>query len=788
MKRRRFLTGGPALAVLSASSITRRTLRYGDGKPHSDGSPVRTHQVRIGPVRGEVFVYCTFEMGSANPIPGAAGETRGEQRVTLGYSHDGRFIPVLSFGLRDAKGVPGATQLAPWAADGTLDYHGGFARPHTPYDFKLKLDLMNKTIDAWTCGRGDDEWFLLADSAPLPRTAARINEARVEQFPDAAGIDELRVQSGKWPEGEAIRPHPMAKKNRVVRPGAGFRLQSMRSTWRKPGRHVTISRDQNRWQGFADVVLSKANRLLVTYCDGRAHGGGGKAVIRTSDDLGKSWSAETTIVPTKGANERLQRLRDGSLLLISGERVPKVEFKRSTDDGITWNPVGGFDIHDFGLKVHYAMSHVVECSDGSWLTAGSDSYPIGEQAFDNQNRFRIRERLQVYQSTDKGKTWSVRSLIDSYPSSGHAGSEASILELSPGRLVIYARDSRNDGYPGFRIFSEDAGKTWSQPEDLPIQVVGRVGADFLSDGRVMLTTRTAMGYPALWAWIDDPQAHPGFRIGGIHFNDHASKGLKDGVLHIDSDGRRGQFTRYLLRPPESPECRIELSAEVMVKENLGHAATISLPFAGQLRIFPDRVVFVGSETVTERVAAGRFRTYRMVSGGGEFQLWIDGELRLRTSKLDSRVWKNDWSPAQISALPLAFGNFPQPEIFPPRATATSRIYGEQISPEVTGLSLWKRVEATTTPSNGREYKTLWAADRDGFPDQYQLDHVIQVEGSVYGGDQGYSGWAELPDGRIFVVNYTDDTAVAWPATGAEARWRCPWIRGTYLLPSDLRGT
>jgi hypothetical protein len=557
----------------------------------------------------------------------------------------------------------------------------------------------------------------------------------------------------------------------------------MRSLWRNPGRHVVVSRDQNRWQGFADVTSTASGKLLATYCDGRAHGGGGKSVLRTSDDGGKTWSPEVVITAAKGANERLQRLRDGSLLLVSGEKVPTAEFKRSTDDGRTWTTLGRFDCRDFGLKVHYALSHVLECSDGSWLTVGSDTFPIGEQAFDHANRFRIHERLQVYRSADTGKTWTLGSVVDTFPSSGHAGSEASIHEIG-GRLIIYARDSRNDGYPGFRVYSSDFGKTWSEPEDLPIQVIGRVGADLLADGRVMLTTRTEMGYSGLWAWIDDPANKPGFQIGGIHFNDHSSKGLRGGVLYIENDGHRGQFTRYLLRPPEGPESAIVCEAEVLVRENGLHAATIGIPFAGQLRIFPDRVDFAGTAVHSIRIAPGKFHTYRITASNGQpFRLAIDGEVKLETSDLDGRTWKNGWSPAIVSTVSFAFGNYPSPDVHPPDANAGTHIRPEQITPQVTGLSLWKRVRSSVTGRGGRVFEISWDASRDGFPDQYQLDHVIRIDASVSGFDQGYSSWTELPDGRIFVINYTDDGAVAWPATGTYAH--CPWIRGTFLNRSDL---
>ena len=467
---------------------------------------------------------------------------------------------------------------------------------------------------------------------------------------------------------------------------------------------------------------------------------------------------------------------DGSLLFISGEMYPMVELQQSVDDGETWKVIGRFDVRSFGLYQHYTMSHVLESTDGTWFIVGSDM--VGKHR---------RERLQVFASTDKGKRWELRALIDTFAATGHGGSEASILELADGRLVIYARESRNDGFPGFRLFSSDKGMTWSEPEDLPIQVSGRVQAGFLADGRVMLTTRTWIGRPALWAWIEDPARRIGFQISGVHFNDKSSKGLKDGALYIDNDGRLGQFTRYLLRPPNGPEDIVTLTATVMALENQGNAATIAIPFAGRLSIHPGHVVFTGGkEDVTLTIVPQKFHTYRVRSGQGRVTIHIDDKLVLDTTDVDRRNVTDGCLPFAVGPLLFSFGNYPTPEWFSKDvAPCLTAMLPFQITPAVTGLSLWKSVEATTEFRNGKKHHSSWVAARDGFPDQYQLDNVIEVEATVTGMDQGYSGWVQLPDGRVFVVNYTDDTAIIWPGTNTSP-YGCSWIRGTYLLPADLK--
>ena len=111
------------------------------------------------------------------------------------------------------------------------------------------------------------------------------------------------------------------------------------------------------------------------------------------------------------------------------------------------------------------------------------------------------------------------------------------------------------------------------------------------------------------------------------------------------------------------------------------------------------------------------------------------------------------------------------------------VYLHHIKPEVTGYSIWKRFDVVLSdPHTKVKREILWDASKDGFPDQYQLDHVIEVEATVNGHEQGYSGWVQLDDGRIFVVNYTDDGADCEPN---KHLFGIPYIRGTFVELSDL---
>ncbi|MBI3920558.1 MAG: exo-alpha-sialidase [Armatimonadetes bacterium] len=761
--------GASIVAGSKAGEGSTSSFTYGGGKP--TGSLARVHEVTIPEVKGTAHVYCTFEMGASNPVPCVDGQPKELQIVTVGQETDGRFVPAVRFGMHDGRNLPTEKgYITPWVTDGRLDYYGCYARPNTPCDFKLTVDLRKQLATVWCTGRGDDDWFLLAEAIPLMAEVETINEVHVEQYPGAPGIHDFVVQSKPWRPGEKPRPHPLAKKERAVKPGAGFRFQSMRSVWRKPGRHVSIGRKPPVWMGFPDVVQTGQQTLVCTHNDGVGHGGGGKLLVRHSDDLGKTWG-EPMVLHESGINcPRLQKLKDGSLLLLADVGGTTPVLLDSFDGGKTWTNKRFLEPREAGGNQVCVPSRVTELPDGSWLMVGS-WYP-GGKAFEGTEG----ERLEFYHSTDRGNTWKFCSYLQAYPP--HSLSEASVLVLPDGRLLLYAREARADGHPGIKAYSYDNGKTWGQVEELPFAITGRTCAGFLPDGRVMVTFRSGIGRSALWAWIGEPEDHSGFRIAGAHFNDAHSVGLKGGVLHLDNDGASGQFTQYFLRPPDGPETEIDLTAEVKVVSNAGRAATLSVPFVGKFRLFPDRIELAHEPTLSFEVKPNEFHIYRVLSQDGRAKLYVDGNELLETDKVDRRARRCGWTPAEVSVYPFAFGNEVEKD------DSSTNVYLRDITPNVSGYSLWRRVEATLDdPVTGKRVIS-WSAKPGEFPDQDQLDHIVEIDASIDGHDQGYSGWIALEDGRLFVVNYTDDTAPTCPPTGL-LQMGVSWIRGTYLRPLDL---
>lgn len=380
---------------------------------------LRIYEGKISPVEGTVYIYATFQMGPANPIryvegapewrpqpapsaedlqPGKTDEVDvlggfvvQEQKpspedhpqfletVALGHKADTPCTPVIRFGLADDRRAQEKAHVTPWVSDGYIDYFGPYARPHTPYDFKIRLDLARKRMTAWVNERGDEDWFLLAEDVLLQSTALAINYWRVERYSGGPEMEGLRVQPRPWEPGEPVRPHPLAKKDRIIGPRQGFKFQSMRSTWRKPGKHVTLFREPGVHCGFPDVAQAGPNHLVCVWRNGSHTGGTGGLSLAHSYDLGKTWLEPTLVTRLHGNCPRLQRLKDGTLLLIvdipsSGDQFTAtwdLVLWDSTDAGGTWTNERWLRTAKVGGGGTIVPSRICEMADGTWLLAAS---------------------------------------------------------------------------------------------------------------------------------------------------------------------------------------------------------------------------------------------------------------------------------------------------------------------------------------------------------------------------------------------------------------------------------
>ena len=197
------------------------------------------------------------------------------------------------------------------------------------------------------------------------------------------------------------------------------------------------------------------------------------------------------------ADTLLVRTRKGTVVLvflnIHGQRVswdykkqePKDDIRRytwaarSTDDGKTWQ-----DVQIIQRGYAGALRDIIETSTGEIVIA-------------NQNVARNpgRHISYCYVSADDGKTWTASNGMDIGGKGDHAGSiEGTLEELRDGRLWILLRSYHGHFY---ECFSTDKGRTWTKPVASKIKASGSPGMmKRLASGRlVLLWNRFAKNRP-----------------------------------------------------------------------------------------------------------------------------------------------------------------------------------------------------------------------------------------------------------------------------------------------------
>ena len=92
-----------------------------------------------------------------------------------------------------------------------------------------------------------------------------------------------------------------------------------------------------------------------------------------------------------------------------------------------------------------------------------------------------------------------------------------------------------------------------------------------------------------------------------------------------------------------------------------------------------------------------------------------------------------------------------------------------------GESYWKSISVEIDNRTTPDVSLAWNAANESYPDQYQRDHIVEVDWDPQA-DFGGSDWVQFPDGEIFVAYYAAE----------ETHHQRPYIKGCYLRPTDFR--
>jgi hypothetical protein len=265
-------------------------------------------------------------------------------------------------------------------------------------------------------------------------------------------------------------------------------------------REVVVDREQGQYLGHVSTVLLEDGKtLLCVYPKGHANG---PIVYKRSSDGGLTWSDRLATPASWATSKEVPTLHrvigpDGKrrVILWSGHYPARLAV--SENDGQTWSELkpagnwGGIVVMGFVAPLKTGPGHYLAMfhDDGRFFAPRPDvKKPV---VFTLYKTF----------SKDGGLTWS-------FPEAVFSSSEVNLCE--PGLIrspdgkqlaVLLRENSRRRN--SHVIFSDDEGKTWSTPRELPGSLTGdRHNGKYGPDSRLCISFRdTTLESPTKGDWV-----------------------------------------------------------------------------------------------------------------------------------------------------------------------------------------------------------------------------------------------------------------------------------------------
>lgn len=260
-------------------------------------------------------------------------------------------------------------------------------------------------------------------------------------------------------------------------------------------RQVVVDRQEGQYLGHpTTVLLEDGKTILAAYPKGH---GKGTIVLKRSTDGGLTWSDRLAVPENWATSQETPTIHrvvdpDGRRQLVLFSGLYPIRMASSEDDGRTWTPLE--KIGDFGGIV--AMASVERLKDGSYMALFHDDgrYLRGEG---KKSKFRVFKTV----SQDGGRTWGQPEAIAEHPDADLC--EPGLVRSPDGRqIAVLLRENRRK-HNSFVIFSDDEGKTWTAPRELPGSLTGdRHVGRYAADGRLFVSFRdTTHESPTKGDWV-----------------------------------------------------------------------------------------------------------------------------------------------------------------------------------------------------------------------------------------------------------------------------------------------
>jgi hypothetical protein len=266
-------------------------------------------------------------------------------------------------------------------------------------------------------------------------------------------------------------------------------------------RQVVVDREKGQYLGHpTTLLLEDGKTILCVYPKGH---GRGAILYKRSEDGGKTWS-DRLPTPANWATSletpTLHRVVDAQgtkrVILFSG--LFPVRMAVSEDDGKSWSelkPVG-----NWGGIVTMASVIELRTAPGHYLALFHDDGRFFKRDGKATGVFTLYQSL----STDGGLTWAApRAIHQAYQI--HLCEPGAIRSPDGKQIAVLLRENRRLKRSHV-IFSDDEGKTWTPPREVPGSLAGdRHVARYGPDGRLFISFRDVppktLSSPTAGDWV-----------------------------------------------------------------------------------------------------------------------------------------------------------------------------------------------------------------------------------------------------------------------------------------------
>ena len=250
-------------------------------------------------------------------------------------------------------------------------------------------------------------------------------------------------------------------------------------------RQVVVDRESGQYLGHPTTcLLEDGKTMLCVYPKGH---GRGAIIYKRSDDGGLTWSGRLPTPASWSSSQEVPTLHrvvdsNGKKRIIMWSGLYPARLAMTEDDGVNWSelePVG-----DWGGIVVMGFVEPLKTGKGHYMAMFHDDGRFFSKNAKRTGTFTLFKTL----SNDGGLTWSKPQAV--YESSEiHLCEPGCIRSPDGSKLAVLLRENsrRKNSHV---IFSEDEGKTWTAPRELPLSLTGdRHTAKYSADGRLLISFR-----------------------------------------------------------------------------------------------------------------------------------------------------------------------------------------------------------------------------------------------------------------------------------------------------------